>query len=228
MNLIQKIQSKIVRPTSFKIPKKKHNEYNEWDELAGRYTPLENNIPGNRILKESTNYNSRFNQRNDSLVRKRARDSTDDHHSDAKRRQLLRSNDNAKKRTRDTYDDDDHYQAKKLRLNPTVRYAVKEPSQYTDPNRKILESIFDPEITAEGWKKRNHGIEYYTEIHGETFYEIGESIDRAKENVAAKALRTLCDLKQESIPWPIKLIPLRLEQNFADGIERLVQSLSVI
>lgn len=89
--------------------------------------------------------------------------------------------------------------------------------------RKILEELFNPEITADGWKKNNNRFEYYTKIRGKFFYQLGDSVDKAKERVAETALKELCDFKYERIFWPKDLLSFQLNQDFADGIERFVR-----
>ncbi|KAJ6638122.1 Double-stranded RNA-specific editase Adar [Pseudolycoriella hygida] len=117
--------------------------------------------------------------------------------------------------------------AKRPRFNDSfssVQYAIKQPSQYVNPLRKILENLFTPEITADGWKKYGHSFEYHTEIRGMCFYGRGDSIDNAKESVAGTALKKFCNFKDEKIIWPQNLLPYRLEQYFADEIERMVKN----
>lgn len=228
MNFIRKLQASSFNVT---IPKKpitnpfvKNNipqdRHSKWDNVAGLYLPLEE-YPRYRkhILKQSTDLDGLNG-------RKRVSNplATKNYNSETYR----------KKRARDSYDDDDFNDAwhtKKPRLDDAtlfVKYAIKQPSQYSNPNRKILESLFDPEITAEGWKKINgivsptQMIEYHTQIRGRLFYEMGNSIDDARENVAATALKELCNFKRENIFWPEQLLSFRLDQGFADKIQRSV------
>lgn len=140
-------------------------------------------------------------------------------HHDAREHSF--SDENSKKRQRDSGDDDgDYYQAKKTRLDVSVQYAIKQPSQYANPNRKILEALFDSDITAEGWKKKSTGFEYHTQIREKCFYDTGRSIDSAREHVAERALKELCNFKSETVCWPNDLLQFRLNQTFADEIGR--------
>ncbi|XP_037041410.1 double-stranded RNA-specific editase Adar-like isoform X2 [Bradysia coprophila] len=247
MNLIRKIPSKLIRTSQVgttSIPKNRwivrnpftkkgeNQSHDERDSLAGLYTPLEEYT---RYRKEVLNLSA--NAELEALAlkknhRKRARSPSHDDHSYAKRlssgsNHTSREDDNIfvrKKRARES-NSDDHNAAKKPRLNDTpIQYAIKHPSQYADPNRKVLESLFDPEITAEGWKKKSDGFEYHTQIRGTTYYNMGNSIDDAREHVAEKVLKELCDFRREYIRWPDHLLPFRLNQEFADQIERMVKT----
>lgn len=246
MNFIRKLPSKIVRGSRLKLPNHPLTTCNPFaqsyriqghqeklDILPGRFKPLEE-YGSNNILNQS---NGSFERHS----RKRRRDDYTDEvplRSDAKKplydKRQGESESNSfpgegrKKRFRDHYDDDDHYrEEKKRRLNGTSviqyeTYAIKQPSQYVDPNRKILEYLFDPKITADGWKKKSDGIEYHTEVCGKSFYEIGHSVVEARENVAATALKKLCNFKRENIFWPDVLLTFQLNQEFADTIARSV------
>lgn len=243
MNFIRNLRGKFVSASRLKItaPTNRSNDTshhsrqtcNQWNG-AGRYIPLEVDPHYRNEILDRTNVVSSYH-------RKRARDSynddqldakkrgvyhdkqsgsRDDNHYDAKRRSFVA--DCSKKRARDSYDES-YNVAKRHRLNETsVQYAIKQPSQYANPNRKILENLFNPEITAEGWEKNSEGFKYHTQIRGKCFYESGGSIDDAKELVAEKALDELCNFKREKILWPDKLLPFRLDQKFADEIERSV------
>ncbi len=233
VNFIRTLPSKIIgitkhRPSNYNTFNQNYGSqgYNFWDklaglckpeELAGRYKPLEA-------------YPIYANNLHKSYDRKRSHDYTDDDHLDAKRpltmshyltnRNSFSEGGSSQKRLREKYDDEDHHEAKKRRFNDT--YAIKEPSQYAHPHRKILESLFEPEITAEGWKKKKGKIEYHTEVCGKSFVECGDSVVDARENVAETALKKLCDFKRENIFWPEPLLPFQLNQEFADNIERSV------
>lgn len=248
MKLIRKLTSKIVSTTHLKITD--HNKrwtnqngevqgrykYNKYDSIDALSIPLEE-YPRyrNEFLNQSTNTASRYAGRNESNGRKRARDSTDNDQLDKKGRLTAdlhsRNNSSYYETKRNSFPkidrenrarDDDYHEAKKQRLDdhPLVQYAIKKPSQYSDPNRKILENLFDPEITADGWEKKSDGIEYHTRIRGQMFYEMGNSIDEAREHVAATALKQLCNFKHEAVHWPEQLVTFRLDQQFADKIAR--------
>lgn len=201
MNFFRKIPSKL-QSFNVTIPKKsltnpftKNNlprdRHNKWDNVPGLYLPLEE-YPRYRkdILKQSTE-NVDIDGLNDSRGSKRVRDpygKRNDNHFDETYR---------KKRARDSYDDgddfNDSWNTKKPRLadaKPSyIQYAIKQPSQHSDPHRKILENLFDHEITADGWKKKSdREIEYHTEIRGRIFYEMGKSVHDARDHVAATAL----------------------------------------
>lgn len=218
----------------------KNYEPQSYNQLngAGRYIPLEvYHHYRNEILNRPNNNVSTSHSFNENYSRKRTRDSSNDDRFDAKRRLVydekqrgrrddekrrLFDADYSKKRVRDSHDED-RYAPKRQRLDETsVQYAIKQPSQLSNPNRKILKNLFDPEITADGWEKNGEGFKYHTQIRGKCFYESGDSIDDAKELVAEKALKELCNFKREKILWPDELLPYRLDQKFADEIERLV------
>lgn len=133
-----------------------------------------------------------------------------------------------KKRPREFYNDDDYNNcgspiAKTLRFTgPLVEYAIKKLNYYPQPMRKVLDSLFESEITADGWEKSNDEFQYHTTIRGKCYYQSGNSIVNAKEQVAETALKELCSFKFEKISWPRNLVSFRLEQSFADAIEMLV------
>lgn len=245
MNFFRTLPSKIVQVSHFKIgtTKKRQSgqncEKSQGDRLDGRFNPLkECPLYGNDILNRSTSTTvSRHDSLKENYGRKRSRDYSDDDHLDAKRHPfeknhsgigiLNESNRNPfsencrRKRTRLSDESEDDDEEKKRRLND-VQYAIKHPSQYADPNRQILETLFNDNITADGWKKKNDSIEYHTEVRGKLFYEIGHSLVDAREHVAATALKNLCRFKRENIFWPDTLLPFQLNQLFADKIERSV------
>lgn len=240
MNFIRKLPSKLVQASHFKVtgsnerritynPFVKNSEsqgQNKWDNVAGLYIPLEQ-YPRYRknILKRARDTSESDDDQLNGSNAKRPQFNTpiakkhEEHYANAKRNPFSENN-NRKRRARD-YDDELLVESKKPRFNE-VQYAIKLGSQYPNPNRKILDNFFDPEITAEGWKKKSDVIEYHTEIRGQYFVDTGSSINDAKENVAARALKELCNLKQERINWPEQLLPFRLNQEFADKIERSV------
>lgn len=203
--------------------------YGQLNSTAGRYIPLDPRLR-KEILNQSVTYavNS-YETSNENRSRKRTRDSSDEYHLDAKRN-LSDYNHNGRRDHDENYtgkraldDDESCHSVKRQRTSEIcVQYAIKKPSQSPITNRKILESLYDPEITAEGWEKNRVGFKYHTEIRGKCFYELGDSIDHAKELVAETALKELCNLKQEEIIWPEKLERFRLNQDFADEIERSV------
>lgn len=139
---------------------------------------------------------------------------------------------NNNKRAREYYNDNDDYNnydcggsnvAKKQKLTvPSVKYGFKKSSEYPQPMRKVLDILFQSEITADGWKKVNGKFNYHTEIRGNKFNRMGNSIDNAREQVAETALKALCNFKFENITWPRHISSFRLEQPFADAIEKLV------
>lgn len=132
------------------------------------------------------------------------------------------------KRPRECYNDDGYNNcgspiAKTLRITgPLVEYAIKRFSYYPQPMRKVLDSLFESEITADGWEKSNDAFQYHTTIRGKYYCQLGSSIVDAKEQVAETALKDLCSFKFENISWPRNLLSFRLEQSFADAIEMLV------
>lgn len=237
MNFTRTLPSKVVRISHWKdeISKKRSTNYNPVSQNhRSQGHNIMDRLVGPGRFKAYQEYPLPVNDLNESYGRKRARDFSDDDHSDAKRPLTMVHYESKRnsfpeggrtKRPREFYDDDydDDREAKKRLLNDkSVQYAIKQPSQYTDPNRKILEYLFDPEITAEGWKKKTDGIEYHTEVCGKSFYEIGHSVVDARENVAATALKKLCNFKRENIFWPELLLPFQLNQDFADKMERSV------
>lgn len=200
MSLLQKWKRKFHNETSsFNVNNIDNDKYrNEtFKDLkigVGCYRPLEETNHQNQITNHSTDTSGRYDSFNENVSRKRARDS---------------------------YDDENH-DPKKPRLNvPLVQYGIKKPSQRK--LRKILEELFKPEITAEGWEKNNNGFEYHTKIRGKFYYKSGDSIDDAKERCAEKALKELCKFTYERIYWPKELKSFQLDQEFADQIERSVR-----
>lgn len=184
----------------------------QWTNSAGLYQSFEDNYQySSRTRAHETYYDDEINIA--SLYQ-----SFDDDSQNASR-----------KRQRENYCDDDYNDSlshikKKQRLNvPCIQYAIKQPSQYTHPLRKILENLFYTEITADGWEKNNDGFKYHTRIRGNCFYQFGNTIDDAKELVAERALQEFCNFKYEKIAWPHQLLPYRLNQDFADEIERFVR-----
>lgn len=135
------------------------------------------------------------------------------------------------KRAREFYDDDDFScvpnlakNAKKHRFaSPTqsVKYAFKKASEYPQPMRKVLDTLFESEIFAEGWEKVgfNGQFQYHINIRGKNYQRVSNSVDNAREEVSVLALQELCNYEFENISWPRNLIPYRLEQSFADAIE---------
>lgn len=200
MNILRKFQGRLGNPSRFNVLRLQ----NQATDSAGSYKLIDKNVAGRyRPLDE----NSQYHNQNTNTA-SRCYNSVDENYS--------------RKRPRDS-SDDDHYDAKRLRVNvPSLQYAIKKPSQYTNPMRKMLEKLFDPEITADGWERNNDVYKYHTKIRGKCFYQLGNSIDDARELVAETALKELCNLKCEKISWPEKLLPFRLDQHIADEIERLI------
>lgn len=124
------------------------------------------------------------------------------------------------KRAREEYYDEDLNLAKRQRLTgPCVEYAIKKCSQYPQPMRKVLDMLFESEITADGWEKINGMFLYHTKIREKYYYQSGISIDIARELVAEAALKELHNFKFEKISWPQTISSFRLEQHSADEIE---------
>lgn len=113
--------------------------------------------------------------------------------------------------------------AKRQKLSgPSVQYAFKKSSEYPQPMRKVLNLLFESEITADGWEKVNGKFHCHIKIRQNMYYGMGNTIANAGEQVAETVLRALCNFKFENISWPRQLLPFRLEQSFADAIEMLV------
>lgn len=248
MNVLRNIQNKIVAVSRFglTVPKNRWTgkyyeprSYNQWNSFSGRYIQSrEYPHYGTETFNESINSVGGYHSINENYGRKRRRDSSDDVHLNVKRfsfdeKHNGRRNDghyDAKEhsfsevygRKRAHNFSDDHHEAKKPRFSETfVNYAIKRPSQHPNPNRKILEALFDAEITADGWEKKSDDeFQYHTKIRGKCFYEKGKTIDNAKEYVAESVLKELCNFKSENVFWPENLLPFRLNQDFADEIER--------
>lgn len=136
---------------------------------------------------------------------------------------IKRPNGTRKRARENDYEDVQHVQ-KRQRLNASsVQYAIKTPSQCAYPMRKTLEKLFSPAITADGWEKNDEVFQYRTQILGTNFFEFGDTIENARELVAETALRALSNFKYEKISWPKNLLSFRLNQDFADEIERFVE-----
>lgn len=102
----------------------------------------------------------------------------------------------------------------------TVQYAFKKFSQYQQPMRKVLEMLFESEITAEGWERRGDRFGYHATVRGNYYFRVASSVNNAREQAADNILRDLCNFKFEKITWPRNLISFRLDQIIADAIEQ--------
>lgn len=131
-----------------------------------------------------------------------------------------------RKRAREYYGDENNYApnaAKRQKVNePIIQYAMKKSSDYAKPMRKVLDLLFESDITADGWEKINNQIRYHITVRGATYSQWGSSIEMARESTAETALKQLAGFKLQKISWPPQLLPFRLGQPLADSIEMFV------
>lgn len=233
MNILQKMRKRFRfrPPSNYQVANNQNQTHEQWNNVPGFYRAVNENHFENQFYQIDGWYDhqSLYNYQN-CAENPSNENYYENNFNSAYGYQSFEENVQCtnNKRERECYKDNDQdysclNTAKRQKLaGPSVTYAFKKSSQYLQPMRKVLNILFESEITADGWEKVNNQFSYHTQIRGNRYTRLSSSIDKAKEQAAETALKDLCNFKFENIAWPHQLLPFRLEQSFADAIEMLV------